>query len=122
MPLFRKWYIDTFLMPASRGYRYAVHARCLLSSYPEGQKLRAEAADAIASFLWERILCRYGPVEEIVTDNAPQYIVVISTLRTLYWTLTCLPTFILSTHMIVLHNAPIRTLPKSLVYGFPQFV
>ena len=28
----------------------------------------------IAKFIFENILCRWGAIEEIVTDNAPQYI------------------------------------------------
>ncbi len=49
-------------VPASRGYRYAVHARCSLSSYPEGQKLRAENArrPSLAS-CGKRILLQVRP-------------------------------------------------------------
>jgi len=35
LSLFRKVYIDTMFMPKSNGYRYIIHARCSLSSYPE---------------------------------------------------------------------------------------
>ena len=37
--LFRKVYIDTMLMPKAQGYRYIIHARCSLSSFPEWDKL-----------------------------------------------------------------------------------
>ncbi len=83
-PIFRKFYIDTFLMPASKGFRYVVHARCSLTSYPEGQKLRSENTEALANFIWERLLCRYGPIEELVTDNAPQYIAAVKLLAERY--------------------------------------
>ncbi|RXW16706.1 hypothetical protein EST38_g9147 [Candolleomyces aberdarensis] len=72
--LFRKVYIDTMLMPRSYGYRYIVHARCSLSSYPEWRMLRSESAPAIAAFIFEEILCRWGAVEEIVTDNGTPYV------------------------------------------------
>jgi len=33
--LFQNVYIDTMLMPKANGYRYIIHARCSLTSYPE---------------------------------------------------------------------------------------
>lgn len=55
--LFRKVYIDTFLMPKSGGYRYIVHARCSLSSYPEWRMLRRETGETIGAFIFQEILC-----------------------------------------------------------------
>jgi hypothetical protein len=72
--LFRKVYIDTMLMPKVSGYCYIVHARCSLTAYPEWTMLRKENATTIGKFIFNDILCRWGAVEEIVTDNAPQYI------------------------------------------------
>ncbi|KAJ3555386.1 hypothetical protein NP233_g12222 [Leucocoprinus birnbaumii] len=72
--LFRKVHIDTMFMPKSNGYRYIVHARCSLSSYPEYRMLRAENARTLGTFIFEEILCRWGAVEEIVTDNGPAFI------------------------------------------------
>lgn len=72
--LFRKVYVDTMLMPKASGYRYIAHARCSLSSFPEWAKLKTESAKNLASFLFTAILCRWGAIEEIVTDNAPQYL------------------------------------------------
>jgi len=72
--LFRKVYIDTMLMPKAQGYRYIIHARCSLISYPEWTKARNDNFKTIANFIHEKILCRWGAVEIIVTDNAPQYI------------------------------------------------
>lgn len=72
--LFRKVYIDTMLMPKAAGYRYIVHARCSLTAYPEWAMLCKENASTIGKFIFNEILCRWGAVEEIVTDNAPQYI------------------------------------------------
>jgi hypothetical protein len=72
--LFRKVYIDTMLMPKVQGYQYIIHARCSLISYPEWTKARDDNFKTIANFIHEKILCRWGAVEVIVTDNAPQYI------------------------------------------------
>lgn len=74
LTLFRKVHIDTMFMPRSNGYRYVVHARCSLSSYPEWRMLRAENARALGTFIFEDILCRWGAVEEIVTDNGPAFV------------------------------------------------
>ena len=72
--LFRKVYIDTMLMPKAQGYRYIVHARCSLTSYPEWVMLRNENFKTIAKFIHDTLLCRWGAIEVIVTDNAPQYL------------------------------------------------
>jgi hypothetical protein len=71
--LFRKVYVDTMLMPKARGYRYILHARCSLTAYPEWEMVKAENAQAIAKFL-HKIICRWGAIETLVTDNAPQYL------------------------------------------------
>ena len=72
--LFRKVYIDTMLMPKAQGYRYIIHARCSLTSYPEWTMVRNENFRTIAKFIHENLLCRWGAIEIVVTDNAPQYI------------------------------------------------
>jgi len=72
--LFRKVYIDTMLMPKAKGYRYIIHARCSLTSYPEWTMVRNENFKTIAKFIHENLLCRWGALEIILTDNAPQYI------------------------------------------------
>ena len=57
LSLSRKVYIDTMLMPKSNGYRYIIHARCPLSSYPEWRMLHHENGRTIGSFVFEDILC-----------------------------------------------------------------
>ncbi|KIJ06180.1 hypothetical protein PAXINDRAFT_30808, partial [Paxillus involutus ATCC 200175] len=56
-------------MPKAGGYRYIVQARCALSAYLEWRMLRAENGIALAAFIFKDILCRWGPLAEIVTDN-----------------------------------------------------
>jgi hypothetical protein len=72
--LFRKAHVDTMYMPHTSGYRYIVQARCLLSSYPEHRKLCKENGSTIGTFIFEEILCCWGVLEEIVTDNGPAFV------------------------------------------------
>jgi hypothetical protein len=72
--LFRKAHVDTMYMPRASGYRYIVQAHCSLSSYPEHRKLRKENGSTIGAFIFEEILCCWGALEEIVTDNGPAFI------------------------------------------------
>lgn len=73
-PLFAKIYVDTMHLPPSKGYKYVIQGRCSLSSYPEWRKLKAENGDAIAKWIYEDVLCRWGALSEIVTDNGPAII------------------------------------------------
>jgi hypothetical protein len=72
--LFRKAYMDSMVMPKAGGYRTVVQARCSLSGYVEGRRLRTETGETIAAFIFEDILCRWGAVEEIVTDNGGAFV------------------------------------------------
>lgn len=72
--LFRKAYIDTMFMPRISNYRYIVQARCSLSAYPEHRSLRRETGATIGAFIFEDILCRWGALEEIVSDNGPPFV------------------------------------------------
>ena len=72
--LFRRAYMDTMSMPKAGGYKGIVQARCSLSAYPEARRIREETGEAIAAFIFEDILCRWGAVEEIVTDNGSPFV------------------------------------------------
>lgn len=62
------------LLPKSKGKRYLVQARDSLSGWPEWRALRSESAQAIADFIYEDILCRWGAIEDLVTDNGSAYV------------------------------------------------
>ena len=70
--IFFKIYVDVMLMPKAKGYRYIVAARDDLSLAAEGRALRKASAANIAKFFWEEIICRYGAIGEVVTDNGPE--------------------------------------------------
>ena len=68
--IFQVLHADTVHMtPASNGCKYIVHGRCALSSWMEGRPLRKETARIVAMWLFEEIICRWGCLSEIVTDN-----------------------------------------------------
>ena len=72
--LFHKVHLDMMVMPRSAGYRYIVQACCALTAYPEWRMLRSENASALASFIFEDILCCWGALAKIVTDNSPAFV------------------------------------------------
>jgi hypothetical protein len=72
------------LMPKAGGYRYIVQACCAMTSYPEWRMLRAETGLTLAAFIFKDILCRWGPLSEIVTDNGPAFILALGILADRY--------------------------------------
>ena len=83
-PLFAKAYIDTFFMPPSNGFKYFVHARCSLTAYPEFRMLRKENENTLAAFIFEELICRWGSLREIVTDNGQAFIAAMDRLSRQY--------------------------------------
>jgi hypothetical protein len=73
-PLFAKVYVDTMHMVNSASYKYIVQGRCSLTQYPEFRMLRAETSKTIGDWIFEDILCRWGSLREIVTDNGPAFL------------------------------------------------
>ena len=70
--VFSKVYLDVMHMPKAQGYHYIVAARDNLTGAAEGRKLRSATSHAVANFIFEELLCRYGQIQEIVTDNGPE--------------------------------------------------
>lgn len=73
-PLFGKIYMDTMHLPTIDGFHVIAHGRCSLSSYPEWRMLKSESAVNLAGFIFEDILCRWGSIMEIVTDNGKPWV------------------------------------------------
>ena len=61
------------MSPPSNGCKYIVHGRDSLTSWAEARGLRDEKARSIALWLYEDILCRWGGLCRIVTDNAESF-------------------------------------------------
>ena len=68
-PIFVKVYLDTMHLPTSSGFKYIIQARCSLTHYPEHKALRQETARTVGEWVYEDLLCRWGALSEIVTDN-----------------------------------------------------
>jgi hypothetical protein len=82
--LFGKAYIDTMFMPKAGGFGYVVHARCSVSSYPEARILRSENHETLTDFIFQDILCRWGAIQTIVTDNGKPFIAALNSLAKRY--------------------------------------
>ncbi len=61
-------------MPPAAGFQYLVQACYSLTAWPEWHALRTETGHTVGNFIFEDILCRWGAVEEIVTDNGLAYV------------------------------------------------
>jgi hypothetical protein len=73
--IFQQLHVDTMHMtPPSDGCAYIVHGRCALTSWVEGRPLKKENAKSIADWLFEDILCRWGCLREIITDNGGPFV------------------------------------------------
>jgi len=83
-PLFRKVHIDTMFMPHMGGYRYITQAQCSLTAWPKWHALQVETGQMIGAFIFEEILCQWGAVEEIVTDNSTAYVAALDWLADRY--------------------------------------
>jgi len=68
-PLFTKVYLDVLHLPASNRFRYIIQARCSLTHYPEFRALRTQTAQSVGEWIFQDLLCRWGALSEIVTDN-----------------------------------------------------
>ena len=73
-PLFAKMYMDTMHLPKSGGFKYLVQGRCSLTHFPEYRSLHTETGKTIGDWIFEDILCRWGTLCKIVTDNGPAFI------------------------------------------------
>ena len=73
-PIFARMFADTMKMPASAGFHYIVQGRCSLTGWPEFRKLRAENHQTLGDWIFEDVLCRWGSLREIVTDNGAPFI------------------------------------------------
>jgi hypothetical protein len=77
-------YADTMHMPKSNRFKYIVQGRCSLTHYVEFHKLCTETAVTLGEWIFEDVLCRWGTVSEIVTDNGPPFVKVLQYLEKKY--------------------------------------
>ena len=84
MPLFHKAYIDSMHMPKAHGYSFIIQAHCSLSAWPEWKMLRTETARTLGAFIFEEILCRWGGLKEIVSNNGTPFVTALDWLAEKY--------------------------------------
>lgn len=70
--IFTQIYVDVMFMPKAHGYHYIVAARDDLTHAVEGRALKKANSTELARFFWEEIICRYGHITEVVTDNGSE--------------------------------------------------
>ena len=72
--IFEYFHADTMHMtPASNGCKYIAHGRDSLSSWMEGRPLKEEKGKAVAQWLFEDVICRWGCMKQIIVDNSTVY-------------------------------------------------
>ena len=82
--LFAKMYADTMHLPPSNRHKYVVQGRCSLTHWPEFRALRNENASSIGKWIFKDVLCRWGGLSEIVTDNGGPFVKAIEWLSKKY--------------------------------------
>jgi Integrase zinc binding domain len=75
--LFLKIYVNTMHKPALGEFKYIVQGHCSLVQFPEFHMLREEKKVSIVNWLYQDIMCRWGLIQEIVTNNTPVFITAI---------------------------------------------
>jgi len=72
--IFQVLHADTVYMnPPSNCCKYIVHGRCGLLSWMEAKALKEENARSIGQWIFEDIICRWGSLVKIVTDNGAPF-------------------------------------------------
>jgi hypothetical protein len=82
--LFTKMYMDTMHLPRSGGFAYIMQGRCSLTGYPEFCMLHKETAQALGDWIFQDVLCRWGTLAEIVSDNSRSFVAALSYLECKY--------------------------------------
>jgi hypothetical protein len=71
-------------MPKAGRFEYLVQVHCMLTSYLEWCMLHRENTCTLCAFIFEELLCRWGPITKIIMDNTPAYKVTVGELAHKY--------------------------------------
>lgn len=83
--LFQTLHADTMAMsPKSNGCGHIAHGRCGMISWAEGRPLREETGRSVGIWMFEDIICRWGCLGRIITDNGSVYKAAIAWLEQKY--------------------------------------
>ena len=59
---------------SEEGNRYIITAIDCFTRWPEARPVKAANAETIIRFVWEEIICRYGTIETIQTDQETEFV------------------------------------------------
>jgi len=71
-------------MPPAGSFHYITQACCSLTAWLEWHALCTETGRTLGMFLFKEVLCRWGTVKEIVTDNGMPYVATLDWLADRY--------------------------------------
>jgi len=71
-------------LPKSGGFKYLVQGPCSLTNYVKFWSLHKESSAALSNWIFEDVLCRWGGLNEIVTDNGPPFVKAVNYLAKKY--------------------------------------
>jgi hypothetical protein len=71
-------------LPTSGGFTRIIIGRCAIINYPEWRMLRRKTYKTVREWIWQDIICRWGTLVEIITDNGPPIIKAVEYLATKY--------------------------------------
>ena len=81
----RKFNMDLVEMGIrSNGYEYIVDIRDDLTGWLEARMLARKSSEDVASFLWQDVICRFGCIPQITTDNGTEFQGAVNTLTRKY--------------------------------------
>ena len=61
------------MSPKSNGCGHIAHGWCGMTSWMEGHPLREETERSVGIWLFEDMVCQWGCIHEIITDNVSMY-------------------------------------------------
>jgi hypothetical protein len=70
--MWQKVAVDVVHMPLRENKNYLMVARDDISGWPEARVLNAATSMAVARFLYEDVICRYGCFQRLVLDGGPE--------------------------------------------------
>ena len=85
LSLFQRLHADTMSMsPKSHGYGHITHGWCGMTSWMEGCPLKEETGRSIGIWLFEDVVCQWGCMCKIITDNVSIYRAAVAWLEKMY--------------------------------------
>src|SRR6266498_3525130 len=74
--IFKRWGIDIVgpLSTTREGNRYIVVVMDYFSRWPEARPLKAVNAETVATFIYEEIICRFGPLRILQSDRGTHFV------------------------------------------------